>query len=59
MKIYDLIVENFILLFFFSLGVAALFVLDSLIKTLDYDVLTFLPSSFSVPLQNLSLVVSP
>ena len=58
MKIYDLIVENFILLFFFSLGVAALFVLDSLIKTLDYDVLTFLPSSFSVPLQNLSLVVS-
>ena len=57
MKIYDLIVENLIL-FFSSLGVATLFALDSLIKTLDGGVSTFLSPSFSVPLQNSSLVVS-
>ena len=45
MKTYDLIVENLILCFL-SLGVAALFVLESLTKTLDggwwcFDILSF------------------
>ena len=58
MKIYDLIVENLILWFFFAWSCAALFVLDSLTKNLDGGVSTFFPSTFSLPLQNLSLVVS-
>ena len=43
---------------FSSLGVAALFVLVSLTKILDAVDLTLFPSTFSLPLQNLSLVVS-
>ena len=57
MKIYDMIVGTSSFCFS-SLGVVALFVLDSTIKTPDGGASTFLSSSISVPLQNLSLVVS-
>ena len=57
MKIYDLIVENLILLFFFTWScytVCFRFIYQNS-RWLCFD---FLSSSFSVPLQNLSLVVS-
>ena len=57
MKIYDLILENLIVLFFLACNCCT-FVLDSLTKTLDGGVSTFFLSIFSLPLQNLSLVVS-
>ena len=43
---------------FSLLGVAALFILDSFTKTLDDGDSTFFPSTFSLPLEYLSLVVS-
>ena len=57
MKIYDLINENIVFLYFFAWSCCTVCI-DSLTKTLDGSVSTLFHSTFSLPLQNLSLVFS-